>query len=168
MDLGNLVARNAFNVPEKEGVVCEERRCTWKEANAHVNRIANALLTAGLHKGDKVALWMVNSDYFIYSKEVEDALHEHPAINEAVIIGTPHPDWGETVMAVVALHQQKTLTIEELRQFLANRIADYNIPRFLEIVDALPRNVSGKVLKYRLRNLYGSGPASPGPGQTPS
>jgi len=87
----------------------------------------------------------------VYSKEVEDAIYENPKVQEACIIGLPHPDWGETVMAVVALRPDQQLDIKELREFLKSRIADYKIPRLLEIVPALPRNVAGKVLKYKLR-----------------
>ncbi len=87
----------------------------------------------------------------VYSKEVEDAIYEHPAIASAVIIGVPHPDWGETVMAVVTLKKGNSLGLDELRKFLHPRIADYKIPRLLEVVEALPMNVSGKVLKYELR-----------------
>jgi len=82
---------------------------------------------------------------------VEDAIYENPKIKEAVIVGLPHPDWGETVVAVASLHEDAALTMEELREFLKTRIADYKIPRRLEIVGELPRNVSGKVLKYQLR-----------------
>jgi acyl-CoA synthetase (AMP-forming)/AMP-acid ligase II len=94
----------------------------------------------------------------VYSKEVEDAVYEHPAIAEAVIIGVPHSQWGETVMCVVALHKEKSLGLEELREFLKTRLADYKIPRLLEIVPSLPSNVSGKVLKYKLRETFASGP----------
>ncbi len=90
----------------------------------------------------------------VYSKEVEDAIYEHPAIAEAVIIGVPHSVWGETVMCIAALQKEKTLTLEELREFLKTRLADYKIPRLLEVVPALPRNVSGKVLKYKLRESF--------------
>jgi len=90
----------------------------------------------------------------VYSKEVEDAMFENPKISAAVIIGVPHPEWGETVMAVVSLNQDQTLTLDELREFLKPRIADYKIPRLLEVVDALPMNVSGKVLKYQLRDRF--------------
>ncbi len=90
----------------------------------------------------------------VYSKEVEDAIFENPKVQEASIIGIPHPDWGETVMAVVAIKQGQELTIGELREFLKPRIADYKIPRFMELVPALPRNVAGKVLKYRLREQF--------------
>jgi acyl-CoA synthetase (AMP-forming)/AMP-acid ligase II len=90
----------------------------------------------------------------VYSKEVEDAIYEHPKVQEAAIIGIPHPNWGETVMAVVAPKQGETLDLDELREFLKPRIAEYKIPRHLEIVPILPKNVSGKVLKYKLREQF--------------
>jgi len=90
----------------------------------------------------------------VYSKEVEDAIYEHPSVASAVIIGIPHRDWGETVMAVVTLKEGAALTLKELREFLKPRIADYKIPRLLEIVAQLPMNVSGKVLKYKLREMF--------------
>jgi len=90
----------------------------------------------------------------VYSKEVEDAIYEHPKVQEAVIIGVPHPSWGETVMAVVVVKPNETMTLDELKDFLKKRIADYKIPRLMESVPALPRNVSGKVLKYKLREEF--------------
>jgi acyl-CoA synthetase (AMP-forming)/AMP-acid ligase II len=90
----------------------------------------------------------------VYSKEVEDAIFENPKVADAVIIGVPHPAWGETVMAVVVPRPNETITTEELQAFLKPRIADYKIPRVMEVVEALPRNVSGKVLKYQLRDQF--------------
>jgi acyl-CoA synthetase (AMP-forming)/AMP-acid ligase II len=94
----------------------------------------------------------------VYSKEVEDAIYEHPAIASAVIIGVPHAQWGETVMAVVTLKKDAALSLEELRTFLKPRIADYKIPRLLKVLDALPMNISGKVLKYKLREMFRDAP----------
>ena len=67
MDLGTLVTRNAQMIPDKEGVVYGEMRYSWKEVNEKVNRVSNALLKGGLKKGDKVALWMFNSDMFVFA-----------------------------------------------------------------------------------------------------
>ncbi len=87
----------------------------------------------------------------VYSKQVEDELAAHPKIADVAVVGVPHPDWGETVAAVVVPRKDQTITLEEVREFLAPRIAHYKIPRRLEIASMLPRNVSGKVLKYQLR-----------------
>jgi acyl-CoA synthetase (AMP-forming)/AMP-acid ligase II len=98
----------------------------------------------------------------VYSKEVEDALFEHPKVSMAVVIGVPHPTWGETVMAVVTLAPEQQLAMEELKAFLKQRLADYKIPRLLEIVEELPVNVSGKVMKFKLREQFKDKGASMG------
>jgi acyl-CoA synthetase (AMP-forming)/AMP-acid ligase II len=90
----------------------------------------------------------------VYSKEVEDAVAEHPAVAQGVVIGVPHPQWGETVMAVVVPKEGESVTLDEMGEFLSSRLADYKIPRLLESVEALPMNVSGKVLKYQLRDQF--------------
>ncbi len=87
----------------------------------------------------------------VYPKEIEDFLFTHPKILDAAVIGIPHPDWGETVCAVVVLKPETSLTCDELRQFCSGRLADYKIPRQIQVVDTLPRNSSGKLLKYILR-----------------
>jgi acyl-CoA synthetase (AMP-forming)/AMP-acid ligase II len=80
--------------------------------------------------------------------EVESALFEHPAVAEAAVAGVPHPVLGEDVAAWVVLREE--LQPDELRGFLSQRLADYKVPRSITVVDALPRNESGKVLKSHL------------------
>ena len=65
MDLGGLVARNARMLPDKEALVYEGKRLNWREVNERVNAVSNTLIKAGLKKGDKVSLWMFNSDIFV-------------------------------------------------------------------------------------------------------
>jgi acyl-CoA synthetase (AMP-forming)/AMP-acid ligase II len=80
--------------------------------------------------------------------EVEAALFEHPAVAEAAVAGIPHPVLGEDVAAWVVLRED--VEPDALRAFLLERLADYKVPRRITVVDALPRNESGKVLKSRL------------------
>lgn len=65
MHLGGLVARNKRMVPEKEGIIYQDKRYTWAEVDDRVNTVANALIKAGVKQGDKVAMWMFNSDLFV-------------------------------------------------------------------------------------------------------
>ncbi len=67
MDLGSLVARNARVFPDKEGVIYENSRYPWKEVNEKVNAVSNTLIKKGLKKGDKVAMWMFNTDNFVFA-----------------------------------------------------------------------------------------------------
>jgi len=91
----------------------------------------------------------------IYSAEVENVLYLHPAISEAAVIGVPHEKWVETVKAVVALKPGAQATEEEIIEFCKKNLAGYKKPTSVEFVNELPKTPSGKVLKWRLREMYG-------------
>lgn len=95
----------------------------------------------------------------VYSTEVEEVLYRHPDVLEVAVIGIPHEIWGETVAAIVVAKEGKTIDPEELIQFCRQQLASYKIPRIIYEMELLPRNASGKVLKYRLREDYQSTPA---------
>jgi fatty-acyl-CoA synthase len=93
----------------------------------------------------------------VYCAEVENALAAHPAVAELAVIGIPDERWGETPVAVAALHPAATLTIEELRDWGTGRLARYKLPTVLHVVTVLPRNASGKVMKTALREQFAPG-----------
>ncbi|MDG3009047.1 long-chain-fatty-acid--CoA ligase [Rhodococcus sp. D2-41] len=93
----------------------------------------------------------------IYCAEIENVLFAHPRIREAAVIGRPDPKWTEVPVAVVALEAGQDLTLAELVDWLGDRLARYKHPKDLVVVEALPRNASGKVVKGELRE---SAPAS--------
>jgi long-chain acyl-CoA synthetase len=90
----------------------------------------------------------------VYPREVEEVLYRHPAVLEAAVIGIPDPYWIEKVHAVVATKKGKTTTPEELIAFCKKEIAGYKTPKSIDIVDALPKNPAGKILKRELRDEY--------------
>ncbi|NUR88210.1 MAG: acyl--CoA ligase [Nonomuraea sp.] len=95
----------------------------------------------------------------VYCAEVEAALFEHPAVDDAAVIGVPHEELGEEVGAVIRFKPDRATSPEELRDFLAGRIAKFKIPVHFWFRDGeLPRNPGGKILKTRLRQeVLGSG-----------
>lgn len=95
----------------------------------------------------------------VYPREVEEYLMRHPAVKEVAVIGRNDPLRGEIPVAFVALRENATLTGLEMRQFLKDKIAPYKIPRELRIVEALPRNATGKIYKTALRALFENGKA---------
>jgi acyl-CoA synthetase (AMP-forming)/AMP-acid ligase II len=97
----------------------------------------------------------------VYPKEVENVLGEHPAISEVTVIGLPDPKWGEAVTAVVVLKEEAGLSLEEVKAFCRDRIAGYKIPKGLKIVNEIPKNATGKVLKRELRDRF-AGSSWPG------
>jgi fatty-acyl-CoA synthase len=140
---------------------------------------AEAFAGGWFHSGDLVRMdedgyvWVVDrkKDMIIsggeniYCAEVENVLAGHPGIVEVAVIGRAHEKWGEVPIAVAAVAQER-LRLEDLDEFLTERLARYKHPKSLEIVDALPRNPAGKVLKTELRARYAAA-AEPrtGPGE---
>jgi long-chain acyl-CoA synthetase len=86
----------------------------------------------------------------VHAVDVEGAIHEHPDVVEAAVVGIPHEVLGEDVAAFVVVRPGTTLPSEELQGFLRERLADYKVPRAVTFVDELPRNATGKVVKRLL------------------
>src|SRR5215467_2997489 len=89
----------------------------------------------------------------ISPQEVEEALYHHPAVLEAGVIGMPDPVHGEKVIAFVALREGLSADEQELRTFVCGRIADYKIPERILFLPALPKGLTGKVLRRALKDM---------------
>ena len=100
---------------------------------------------------DRIKDVVISGGENIYPAEVEPVLQEHPAIAEVAVIGARDEAWGEIPVAVVALHDDNTLTLDELRDWCDGRLARFKQPKELRIVEALPRTALGKVKKHELR-----------------
>ncbi|MER6054611.1 class I adenylate-forming enzyme family protein [Streptomyces albidoflavus] len=91
----------------------------------------------------------------VASQEVEGALRGHPDLLDVAVVGRPHPEWGETVVAVAVPREGTAPELAALREWLEPRIAPYKIPRELVLRPELPRTPSGKVTKHVLREELG-------------
>ncbi len=89
----------------------------------------------------------------VYPREIEEFLYGHPAIADIQVIGVPDEKYGEEICAWVKLRQGETLTLEELREFCQGKIAHYKIPRYLQIKDEFPMTVTGKIQKFKMREI---------------
>lgn len=137
----------------------------WKNPEAN----EEALRGGWFHTGDMVKadedgfLYMVDrkKDMYIsggenvYPKEVEDVISSHPAVFEVAIIGVPDEKWGEVGKAFISLKPGMKVSEQEIKQFLNGKVARFKIPKYLEFVDEIPRNASGKILKINLRKGLG-------------
>jgi fatty-acyl-CoA synthase len=107
-----------------------------------------------IYIADRIKDMIISGGENIYPAEVEEALFDHPAVAEVAVVGTPDERFGEGVCAVVVPRPGSSVDLEELREHAGQRIGRYKLPRRLEILDELPRNASGKVLKTELRKRY--------------
>ena len=103
---------------------------------------------------DRLKDMIISGGENIYPAEIEATLYAHPAIAEVAVIGEPNEKWGESVTAIAALKPGTSLDLETLRAWATERLARYKLPTRLEIIDALPRNPAGKVLKFELRSRF--------------
>lgn len=90
----------------------------------------------------------------VASREVEEALYEHDAVAEVAVVGVPHPVWIEAVVAIAVPRAGATLAPEELIAHARERLAPFKVPKAVAVVEALPKNPSGKLLKRDLREQY--------------
>ncbi|NCZ71460.1 MAG: acyl-CoA synthetase, partial [Actinobacteria bacterium] len=90
----------------------------------------------------------------VASKEVEECLFQHPAVAEVAVFGLPDPIWIEAVVGCVVPRQGMTVDPEELIAFARERLAGFKTPKKIFIVEALPKNPSGKILKRELRDRF--------------
>ena len=106
----------------------------------------------GVH--DRLKDLVISGGENVYPAEVERVLVRHPSVAEVVVIGVPHPRWGETVKAIVVAAPGAVPDTDELIAFCREDLARYKCPTSVDVVDALPRNASGKILKRVLRAPY--------------
>jgi fatty-acyl-CoA synthase len=134
------------------------------------NEVANAALYTGewLHTGDLGKLDVEGYLYFVdrkkdliktggenvYPQEVEAVLSQHTSVSEVTVIGLPDPTWGQVVTAVIVPKAGKEISLPEVREWCAGKLGGYKVPRAIELVDKIPRNETGKVLKRELRARF--------------
>jgi len=97
---------------------------------------------------------IISGGYNVYPKEVEQLLDQHPAVVESAVIGVPHEDLGESVVAVLVTVNGQAPSDAELTGLLADQLARYKHPRAYRVVEQLPRNVMGKIQKAQLREEF--------------
>lgn len=89
----------------------------------------------------------------IYPREIEEFLYSHPAIQDVQVVGVPDPKYGEELMAWVILKEGEKMDAEELREFSTGKISRHKIPRYFEFTKEYPMTASGKIQKFKLREL---------------
>jgi acyl-CoA synthetase (AMP-forming)/AMP-acid ligase II len=108
---------------------------------------------------DRLKDMIITGGENVYPIEVENVLTEHPDVADAAVVGLPDPLWGEAVTAVVVPQSGQSVHRDDLVAFCRARLAGYKCPKQIHLVDGLPRNATGKVLRRVLRESLGQAPA---------
>ncbi|MBI4578091.1 MAG: AMP-binding protein, partial [Planctomycetes bacterium] len=89
----------------------------------------------------------------IYPREIEEFLYTHPKVEEVQVVGVPDVKYGEQVLAWIKLRSGETATVEEIQEFCRRSLARFKTPHYVKFVDAFPMTVTGKIQKYRIREM---------------
>ncbi|HOJ52203.1 MAG TPA: AMP-binding protein [Syntrophales bacterium] len=152
----------------EKGEICVKGEAVMLGYLNNPEATAEAIKDGWLHTGDMG--WMDERGYVyisgrkkeminrggenIYPREIEIPLEKHPAIEEVAVIGAPDPALGERVRAVIRRREGFELTAEEVKAYLADKIAKYKIPEYIDFVQDFPRNPTGKILKEELKKRF--------------
>ncbi|MEM8562310.1 MAG: AMP-binding protein, partial [Pseudomonadota bacterium] len=164
-----VVDSNGHHVPDGEvGEICIASASVMSSYYQLPEETDKTLRNGWLHTGDagyrdsegyfylkdRIKDMVVSGGENIYPAEVENVLSAMDAIQEVAVIGVPCQRFGEALMTIAVLHDGASLSVEEMIAFCRGKIAGYKIPRQLSLLQSLPRNPSGKLLKTVLREPY--------------
>jgi long-chain acyl-CoA synthetase len=141
---GDVVMRGYWNDPQASA---ETLRGGW----LHTGDLGACDEDGFVTLKDRSKDMIISGGSNIYSREIEEVLLRHPGVLEVAVVGRPHRDWGEEVVACVVPRPQATVTAEDLDHLCLETIARYKRPRAYVFVESLPKNNYGKVLKTALR-----------------
>ncbi|GAB3042972.1 long-chain-fatty-acid--CoA ligase [Virgibacillus ainsalahensis] len=140
---GTSVMKGYYKMPEETAVSIEEG---W----LHTGDIARLDEDGYFYIVDREKDIIIVGGYNVYPKEVEEVLYTHPSISEVVVLGEPHPESGESVIAYVVVYNQPVLE-EEVIHFCEGKLAKYKIPVKINFLDELPKTPSGKIIKKSIK-----------------
>lgn len=145
---GPCVFRGYWNLPDKT------REAFTADGFFRTGDIAQADAGGYLTLVGRESDMIISGGYNVYPREVEAVLDALGGIEESAVIGVPHPDFGEAVVALVRLEPGARIAEADVREALRTELANYKVPKRVLVVDELPRNALGKIVKARLREGF--------------
>ena len=139
----------------------------WKEPEKLAAAMKGDYFSAGdmgykdeegyLYLVDRKANMIISGGENIFPSEVENVVGGYPKVKDVAVIGIPHEKWGETILAIVVLHENQSATPDDITSFCRGKIAGYKVPKNVVFIadDEMPRTANGKILHRVLREKYG-------------
>jgi fatty-acyl-CoA synthase len=154
--------------PGKQGELCARGYMVMKGYYKMPEETAKVIDTDGwLHTGDlaimdengyckitgRIKQMIIRGGENIYPREIEEFLYTHPKVSDVQIYGVPDRKFGEQVMAAIILKSGMEMNEDEVREFCRGKIANYKIPKYVKFVDSYPMTASGKIQKFKMRDM---------------
>lgn len=144
---GYLVMKGYYKMPE------ETAKAIDKDNWLHTGDLAVMDENGYCKITGRIKNMIIRGGENIYPREIEEFLYTHPNISDVQVYGVPDRKYGEQVMAAVILKKGTTMTEDEVRDFCKGKIANYKIPKYVKFVDSYPMTASGKIQKFKLREM---------------
>lgn len=144
---GYLVMKGYYKMPEETAKVID------KDGWLHTGDLAVMDENGYCKITGRIKNMIIRGGENIYPREIEEFLYTHPKISDVQIYGVPDRKYGEQVMAAIVVKKGMEMTEEEVREFCKGRIANYKIPHYVKFVDSYPMTASGKIQKFKLREM---------------
>jgi fatty-acyl-CoA synthase len=144
---GFIVMKGYYNQPEATAQAID------KEGWLHTGDLATMDADGYCKITGRLKDMIIRGGENVYPREVEEFLYTHPKVSDVQVFGVPDLKYGEEVMAWIKLRQGETATVEEIRDFCRGQIAHYKVPRYVKFVTEFPMTVTGKIQKYKMREL---------------
>ena len=132
----------------------DETRLTFVDGWLHTGDVVSRDEEGFIYFVDRKKEMIKTGGENVFAKEVEDALLNHPQVQEVGVFGLPDEKWGEKIHAAVVLKPNEELSVQELMAFAKEHLPGFKCPKEIYFIPVLPRNPSGKVLKYKLKESY--------------
>jgi len=154
--------------PGKQGELCTQGYLVMKGYYKMPEETARAIDSRGwLHTGDlaimdengyckitgRIKQMIIRGGENIYPREIEEFLYTHPKVSDIQVYGVPDRKYGEQVMAAIILKKGVEMSEDEVRDFCRDKIANYKIPKYVKFVDGYPMTASGKIQKFKMREM---------------
>ena len=150
-EVGELIVRGP-NVMKGYYKMPEETAMTIRDGWLYTGDLARKDEEDYFFIVDRKKDMIIVGGYNVYPREVEEVLFAHPNVVEAAVVGLPDTDFGEAVHAYVVL-KDESVSAEELRDYCAEHIVKYKVPKTIEVLDELPKNSTGKILRRSLKDI---------------
>lgn len=144
---GDLVMKGYYKQP---AATAKALRDGW----LHTGDIGHLDEDGYLYITDRAKDVVITGGLNVYPTEVEQVIWSHPAVQDCAVVGSPHPDWGEELVAVVELNAGMSVASDELIALCKERLGGYKAPKRVEFSPRLPRSVNGKVLRREVRDSF--------------
>ena len=155
-EVGEIIAKG-HNIALGYWKLPEETAETFRDGWVYTGDMATVDSDGYVYIVDRKKDMIISGGENIASKEVEEVIFRHPAVQEVAVIGVPDEEWGESVKALVALKPEMSATEKEIIDFCTDSLSSFKKPKSVEFMDELPKNPAGKVLKSELRQRYWKG-----------